>query len=244
MPPHGFKYIETPLEVLLEPDSATLNGDTTALEGFTDSFSNYGSAAPLAAFIEAISNAFSATFRITSRPSCREVPAGCEVPIGEGHTPVAWGDEEFVLGTFKFSSQTGPNNTSEEYEHLEGNADGYIFWFYRKNSQGILLDAQYIELFCDLDDTVSPAVNRWYVYQTVYCYEDGASGLPHSIDEWIGTIPTYESTGCHNIAVGDPVPIGTADLERVPGFPVSYFGATCVPPAPIPLEIQAPCGGG
>jgi len=196
--------------------------------------------------VDAILDSTTYTFRITSRPACNTIDADCEVPIGEGNTPVVWDDAEFVLGTFEFSSYTGPNNTSEEYEHTGGGsgtvAYPYVFTFYRRDSQGVALDAQFIELFCDLDDAVTPPVNRWYVRQTVYCYENGAGG-PYSVDEWIGTIPSYASVSCGNIAAGDPVPVGTADLERLPGYPVSYSGATCVPPAPIPLELYAPCTG-
>lgn len=239
--PSKYHVIETPV-------TFTADGTTTSLGGYTanntTSDGDYASTAQ--AIGENLRDALTATFRITSRPSCHEVPADCEVPIGEGNTLVVWDREEFVLGTFSFSSYTGPGNTSEEFDHSEGDsgtaAYPYLFAFHRRNAEGITLDSQLIELFCDVDDTVSPPVSRWYVHQTVYCYEDGAGG-PYSIDEWIGTIPTYESGGCHNIAAGDPVPIGTADLEHVPGYPVNFLGATCVPPAPMPLELKAPCGG-
>lgn len=177
-------------------------------------------------------------------PNPPDPPSGvCDVPIGEGNTTVVWGQAEFVLGTYEASAHDGPDNTLEFYEHIDGGAgttsNPYLFVFTRTDITGTTeLEQQFIELFCAVDDTVTPPVSRWYVRQTVYCVD----GAGYSVDDFTGEIPTYPSASCGNISVGDPVPVGIADLERNAGYPTSVFGATCVPPTPINLELKAPCG--
>jgi hypothetical protein len=195
--------------------------------------------------VDDILDGVSYTFRITSRPTCRTVPADCDVPIGEGNTRVFWGGEtpEFVLGTPELMSVTDPvTNDLLYYEHLGGIGtivNPYKFFFYRTDNPNTqTLEQQYLDLYCESDNNVSPPVTAWYVvHQTIkYC------AGPFTVDQWAGTIDTYAAPeNCGNISAGDPVPIGEPTMERSIGYPQDSTGG-CGATAPrIRFEIQAPC---
>jgi len=187
---------------------------------------------------------FAATFRITSRPSCKTVPADCDVPIGEGNTRVIWGgtSAEFVLGTPELIVTTDPvTNDLLYYEHQGGSGTivyPYKFFFYRTDNPNTqTLEQQYLDLYCESDNNVSPPVTAWYVvHQTIKIC--GA----FTVDQWAGTIDTFAAPeDCGNISAGDPVPIGEPTMERSSGYPQDSSGG-CGDPAPrIRFEIQAPC---
>lgn len=232
------KSITTPLEF-------TLSLETTSFGDYdqTNDILQFGPYEDLLQSI--IDKEFNATFRITSRPTCRSVPADCDVPIGEGNTRVFWGGEtpEFVLGTPELMSVTDPvTNDLLYYEHQGGIGtivNPYKFFFYRTDNPNTqTLEQQYLDLYCESDNNVSPPVTAWYVvHQTIkYC------AGPFTVDQWAGTIDTYAAPeNCGNISAGDPVPIGEPTMERSIGYPQDSTGG-CGATAPrIRFEIQAPC---
>jgi hypothetical protein len=241
------RHISTPLTI-------TLSGDGTCSLGNLDMISDGGIGVtgglppefPYAQdAVDDILDGVSYTFRITSRPTCRTVPADCDVPIGEGNTRVFWGGEtpEFVLGTPELMSVTDPvTNDLLYYEHLGGIGtivNPYKFFFYRTDNPNTqTLEQQYLDLYCESDNNVSPPVTAWYVvHQTIkYC------AGPFTVDQWAGTIDTYAAPeNCGNISAGDPVPIGEPTMERSIGYPQDSTGG-CGATAPrIRFEIQAPC---
>ena len=246
MPPDGFKYINTPLTLELSRSSVSVNGSAQSLDPEDSfSFANPGyEPSATAAFVSELADAFTTTFRITSRPTCKTVPADCDVPIGEGNTRVFWGGAtpEFVLGTPELASTTDPvTNDLLYHEHQGGSGTAvypYKFFFQRTdNPPENLLEQQYVDLYCDTDATVSPYVQRWYVVHETFKYCGGFTW-----DKWAGTIDTYGAPeDCGNISAGDPIPIGEPTMERSSGYPQLSAGG-CGDPAPrIRFEIQAPC---
>ena len=190
---------------------------------------------------------FEATFRITSRPSCRIAPSDCEVPL-QGNRIIYFGtaaDRDFVLGTPK-STTTGPisGGVTVNYEHY-GTASGTTAdpWVFNakivRDEDNRTIEEHNVELFCGLDESASPAVSRWYIREYTYCTPEFGQ---QTTGQWISVVESYTaSNDCNGIAVGDPVPIGSPDYEEVDGYPVVDFGDPCVPPAPIGLEITDLC---
>jgi hypothetical protein len=242
--PYGF--LDTPVEV-------TASGITTSLGDYspeyttTNTFPGLNFSGDAASIGESIREAMTATFRITSRPSCQPVPADCDVPLADNRI-ITFGtatERDFILGTPKFTT-TGPqaNDLIWNYEHY-GGAGGTTTdpWVFNakliRDADNRIIEEHNLELFCALDDSVSPAVSRWYVREFTYCTPEAGQ---QTTGQWIGVVESYESTNaCNEIAVGDPVPIGFPAYEAVDGYPVVDFGVPCDPPAPIGLEITDYC---
>ena len=245
LPGDRFNYIKTPLDIVVQKDKATIAGVEYPLTVYLSAPGQPElSRAPL---VDEVVDAFSATFRISSRSSCATVPADCDVPIDEGNTRVFWGGEtpEFVLGTPETSVTTDPvTNDLLHYEHLAGGSGTavypYKFFFERTdNPPENLLEQQYVDLYCESDNNVNPPVTAWYVVHETFKYCGGFTW-----DKWAGTIDTYGAPeDCGNISAGDPVPIGEPTMERIGGYPL-YSAGGCGDPAPrIRFEFQAPCSG-
>lgn len=268
-PGDGVRYARTPIELTFLQGGVSVDGVLYAYTESTDVFfdadvsppirydSFEGRANPSAVLVKNILNTFNPTFRITSRQSCREVPADCDVPIGNGDMTVAIatnpalpvGDpqnDRFILGTATVHQGSGPNNTTIRTEHFGAAAgdsgDPYLFLYQVKNQAGNILQEQYIELFCATDNAVSPPVSRWYVSIETLCYPNPGYGW--TIDEWIGQVASYESPGSYvGINEGDPVPLGEPDLVHSAGYPFLTPGGTyCEPPAPARFTLSI--GGG
>lgn len=232
---------QTPLEF-------TMSIETTSFGNYEEDVLFGGNYGPYQDVLDSLlETEFSATFRITSRPSCTTVPADCDVPIGEGNTHVFWGREtpDFVLGTPGSALYSDPvTNDLLYYEHLAGGSGTavypYKFFFERTdNPPENLLEQQYVDLYCESDNNVNPPVTAWYVVHETFKY-CGA----FTWDKWAGTIDAYGAPeDCGNISAGDPVPIGEPTMERIGGYPLHSSGG-CGDPAPrIRFELEAPCGG-
>lgn len=245
MPPNGFRYINTPLTLELSRSSVSVNGSTQSLN--PEDFYSFADASLIADFVSEIADAFTTTFRITSRPSCRSVPADCDVPL-EGNRIITFGaaaDRSFVLGTPK-STTTGllDGGVTVNYEHYGTaggtTADPWVFNAKRvRDEDNRTIEEHNVELFCGLDESVSPAVSRWYVREFTYCTPEFGQ---QTTGQWISVVGSYQAANdCNGIAVGDPVPIGSPDYEQVDGYPVVDFGDPCVPPSPIGLTITDLC---
>jgi hypothetical protein len=239
--PGGKKVIQTPFVI-----EATSTSTTLGAWGYNDEMSGGPDAAMLGDIVNQVLGNLSATFLITARPTCRSVPADCDVPIGEGNVRVFWGGAtpEFVLGTPESAEYTDPvTNDLLQYEHQGGSGTAvypYKFFFQRTdNPPENLLEQQYLDLYCQSDNNVSPPVTAWYVVHETFKYCDGFTW-----DKWAGTIDTYGAPeDCGNISAGDPVPIGEPTMERIGGYPLLSSGG-CDNPAPrIRFELEAPCGG-
>ena len=232
---------QTPLEFTMSIETTSFgNYEEEALFG-----GNYG---PYQDVLDSLlETEFITTFRITSRPSCRTAPSDCEVPL-QGNRIIYFGtaaDRSFVLGTPK-STTTGllDGGVTVNYEHY-GTAGGTTAdpWVFNakivRDEDNRTIEEHNVELFCGLDESVSPAVSRWYVREFTYCTPEFGQ---QTTGQWISVVESYTaSNDCNGIAVGDPVPIGSPDYEEVDGYPVVDFGDPCVPPAPIGLEITDLC---
>ena len=205
---------------------------------------DFGDSSAVLALVEA--QGFDATFRITSRPSCRSVPADCNVPL-EGNRIITFGaaaDRSFVLGTQKSTTTGLLDGLTVNYEHYGTaagtTADPWVFNAKTVREEDNRTIAEHnVELFCGLDDSVSPAVSRWYVREFTYCTPEFGQ---QTTGQWISVVGSYQANNeCNGISIGDPVPIGSPDYEEVDGYPVVDFGDPCVPPAPIGLTITDLC---
>lgn len=246
-----FSVPQEPGRVLHTPVTVSADKDGTSL-GDYDSVTetSCGDLQGLAESIgHQIRDALTATFRITSRPACNNIPADCNVPI-EGRIVYFPRDGVAVYGYELGTPKTDVYDFGAwEFAH-DGVANGtaespYVFNAkkFAENPAGFILEEHNLEVFCALDDTVTPPVSRWYVRETVYCSPDFST---LTTDQWISEIPSFPEPNrdvpCAGIDAGDPVPVGVPEYERVDGYPITNYGAGCVPPSPIGLNIQDSCG--
>jgi hypothetical protein len=239
--PGGKKVIQTPLVI-----EATSTSTTLGAWEYSDEMSGGPDAAMLEVIVNQVLDNLAATFRITSRPSCRTVPTDCSVPL-EGNRIITFGaaeDRSFVLGTQKSTTTGLLDGLTVNYEHY-GTAAGTTAdpWVFNaktvREEDNRTISEHNVELFCGLDDSVSPAVSRWYVREFTYCTPEFGQ---QTTGQWISVVGSYQANNeCNDISVGDPVPIGSPDYEEVDGYPVVDFGDPCVPPSPIGLTITDLC---
>lgn len=245
----AFKFITTPLTFTIDKNGSSLGGSFTTTGLIVSPDNTATSIVNLVQTTgEAVRDALAATFRITSRPACTNIPADCDVPI-EGrivyfpkNSVAVYGYEfgtpktdVYDFGAWEFAHDGVANGTAES---------PYVFNAkkFAENPAGFILEEHNLEVFCALDDTVTPPVSRWYVREFVYCTP--AFGR-QTTDQWISEILTYpepdRETPCEGVSAGDPVPVGITEYERVDGYPIVDFGEPCDPPPPIGLQITDGC---
>jgi hypothetical protein len=229
-------YASTRVSQISTPVEFTLSLDTTSFgdyESTVTSARNTGDCSDL--FDAVIGEGFSATFRITSRPNCN--PVGCDCTEDISGLKVFWYRADFILYTPQSWSYSGNDPFIELYEYYGGNGTAgtpYEFRYERYDATiNYLYEKQEAYLWCAMDDTVDPPVNRWYVRQQATCYTrdpDTFALLASTLDSWIGHLDCYEAGQCDPINEGDIIPWGTPEMEREPGFPVDTLGVGCEPP--------------
>lgn len=236
------------LKISLPPDFS-VSPSTTSL-GAYDSVEVVGQSGPVpSAVVDAVGALPDlATFRITSRPACNDIPADCEVPI-EGRV-VYFPRDGVAVYAYEFGTPKTDvyDFGAWEFAH-DGVANGtaespYVFNAkkFAENPAGFILEEHNLEVFCALDDTVTPPVSRWYVREFVYCTPEFGR---QTTDQWISEIPSYPEPArdvpCEGVNAGDPVPVGSPSYQRVDGYPIVDFGDPCDPPPPIGLQITDGC---
>lgn len=248
MPPNGFLYIQTPMTVVVERANATANGIETA---FTEAiWSGTGGAdQDLIAFVEALADAASFTFRITSRPNCDSpVTCNCDaslrgmnVTLGNlksitNSTPLSWGVDssqvDFVrLRSDQIISWQGPFGF---YEYEQSDPDG------PRDGDGNCtrrLWYQRAELYCDVIDGVA----QWFVLFTSFrdIYDEAGTSTHRSYDQWAGKIDCFKA--CEDldnyIDADESVPMGEP-------YEIEYLGRTtvtgyleCEPPPRLTIRL-------
>lgn len=241
MPPNGFLYFETPMDVVVERAHATANG---AEYPFTEViWSDTGGADPaLIAFVEALADASSFTFRITSRPNCEpEIYCDCTA-ITEGLTISVLGAADFIW------------NQEEQYQTYTDLANFYSYSYSPQgpgNEARIVIEkwnlsitetyARWtIDIFCEAVPSGIPSPYRWYGSQLVECFEYDAG----SVVNW--TKKTYmgyfnceaDPCGTNGRSLGDLYPAGPwRDGELVSEVTPDTYGP-CAPPLPYDFRVD------
>lgn len=211
MPPNGFKYIETPFDVLIERDSATLNGEETALRKNQAALDAFGSAEQLGEFIEAISGVFSATFRITSRPSCATTDCSCSASLAG--TTMSFNGETFTIG-----NEPNPTRgvTTQTWLFTDGATPSITYEVYDATFTQIQVRI-IAELFCssDEEDPNIPTGGQptWWLiaYSDCFTWENGVV-TEATRDTWLGPYACYEHCG-EFLPFGSPYPYLRIDSE-------------------------------
>lgn len=186
--------------------------------------------------------AFSASFRISQRPSCRIVACNCGTDL-DGLKATFQG-VELTLGTSY--DQTFPEDGYDR-RITHGSSFGvYYFTQYEILPGNLFRDELNIELFCDTDEDADPPVSRWYARFISKCrvIDEFTNITAETTRTEIGYFVCGESAGCGGRASGDPIPLGEAtEIEEEPGSPVTTDGLdACEPPTRASLSLSEDCG--
>jgi len=223
-----YRVIDAPFEF-----SAT--AFTTSLGDYDSTYENkseFGLSGIAAEIGEAIRDALSATFRITSRDNC-EPPVACNCDASLGGMMVLLGNlkslsvnpEYYEVGSSLVDFvQMDPDQTVSwqgpfgfyEYTQLDpdGPQDGNGNFTRR-------LWYQRAELYCDVIDGVA----QWFVLFTSFrdIYDEAGTSTHRSYDEWVGKIDCRKA--CEDldnfIDKDEPVPMGEP-------YDIEYLGRTTV----------------
>lgn len=234
-----FTTLDTPVEF-------TADGTTTSLgayQAFSDESSGT-SAAEVQEIRDAVRDVLTATFRITSRPSCQTVECSCNslTIYGTAWTfsqggltrEYAWGDEQAEWGD------------SPYYIYWDGVGTFYLTRYdpdsYVTGIGGLMTEFHVVEFSCS---TIN-GVPTWTATITSECfqYNNVPNQTHHSTDTWVGSIECYEACPDEWHGDGAPIPIGElVDVEYLgrttePGY------SACDPPARVTVsgrQVIAPC---
>lgn len=191
-----------------------------------------------------------ATFRITSRPSCRTVECNCQTNL-QG-TAWTFSQGGLVRECAWSTNDQGGDNSFQEW----GDSPYYIYWdgggsFYLERFDpetyvtgigGLVTERHITEFGC----TEIDGVPTWTVTITSECfqYNDIPNQTHHSTDTWVGKLLCYESCEDNYHEAGTPLPIGElVDVEYI-GRVTEFGYSECTPPARITVsgrQIVAPC---
>jgi hypothetical protein len=234
MPPNGFKYINTPLTLELSRSSVSVNGSTQSLdpEDF-QSFANYGyDASSISAFVSEIADAFTATFRITSRPSCK--PTGCACGQSLAGISLQLYGQTFIVGNEPDPDRTLGNEVWNYTDSTMSPVIEYTVW------DAFFLEEQYkvvAEVFCEsepqADGNVGPAgEDAWYLIIYSDCFEwEGGVVVSQTRDTYVGVYDCYEH--CDKfLPSGTPPEMYLVSSVTTPGLD------SCSPMAATPIVID------
>jgi hypothetical protein len=238
----------TPITFTVSNASAGLTSWNPALT-FDNSVGDQSRVTPC--FNQLVDN-FAATFRITSRPSCKTV--GCSGNAFLDGMYVTFGNLlQFPYGASIFDSVVLDSSLSQVYP--AGDADDLIYWvgpfgYYEytqydphgpQDNDGRytrLLWQQKAELVSDVID----GVQQWVVIFTSLrkIYDEDGIVTHESYDEWVGKIDCYEA--CEDlynyIHAGDSVPMGEPyDIEYI-GRTTAVARLECEPPPHATISIR------
>lgn len=239
------KVISTPLSITVE------NNETSLGDWSQDSVVSDG---PEASLCESIANqlltAYSATYRITSRPNC-DSPVTCNCAASLGGMNVTLGNLKSITNNSILPSW-GVDSSLVDFVRLR--SDQIISWqgpfgFYEyeqsdpdgpRDGDGNCtrrLWYQRAELYCDVIDGVA----QWFVLFTSFrdIYDEAGTSTHRSYDQWAGKIDCFEA--CEDldnfIDEDEPVPMGEP-------YDIEYLGRTtvtgyleCEPPPRLTIRL-------
>lgn len=185
---------------------------------------------------ESIRDAFSYTFRITSRQSCQSAPCSCSAAAGTEWT---------------FSNGTRSKTFTHGIDEVEwGGSPYYWSWdgvgylvleifdpdTYVTGIGGLVLERHTVQISCDTVDDIS----TWLASVTSQCLQyDNVPQITHdSIDEWAGSLDCVPGCEDEHRAAGDPVLDGElVDVEYL-GRSTAVGTTECSPPARLSISVK------
>jgi hypothetical protein len=175
-----------------------------------------------------VDTGFSATFRVTSRPSCRE--AGCTCGPELYGLQLTLGYFTATIGEYFFFENDATYRMSSA---LQNNGWSIVLW--EKDSEWRFTKMRRVDLYCN-SSSGSPT---WYAYIRTRCieYDNEGRSIHDSTDSWMGTIDCYESCEFsaddsgglpRSRAAGDSIPLG--DVQNVEYLGRENGQPECDPP--------------
>jgi hypothetical protein len=240
-------------QVLDTPASVTADGTATSLGAYTANTSaSYGDYSSTAQAIgEALRDALTATFRITSRRNC-EPPVTCNCNASLGGMLVDLGNLTSASSSTPSSYQV--SSSLIDFVWMYDRTDQTVSWqgpfgyyeYQQLDSSGPLdgdgnctrrLWYQRAELYCDVIDGVA----QWFVLFTSFrdIYDEVGISTHRSYDQWAGKIDCFKA--CEDldnfIDEDEPVPMGEP-------YDIEYLGRTtvtgyleCEPPPRVTISF-------
>ena len=240
------RFIDAPVEF-----SAT--AFTTSLGDYDSTYENkseFGLSGIAAEIGEAIRDALSATFRITSRPKCNNVACNCAAPLGGMYVDLG----NLISATSSSTSEYQVNSSLVDFVWMYDRSDETVSWQgpfglyeYDQNDPDGPQDGngkftrrlwrQRAELYCDVIDGVA----QWFVLFTSFrdIYDEAGFSTHRSYDEWVGKIDCFKACEDLNnyIEADEPVPMGEP-------YDIEYLGRTteagyleCEPPPRLTIRL-------
>ena len=181
-------------------------------------------------------DSFSATFRITSRRSCRSAPCSCTAAAGTEWT---------------FSNGTRSKTFTHGADDVEwGGAPFYWSWDgvgylvleifdpadYVPGIGGLVIERHTVQITCDTVDDVS----TWMASVFSQCIQyDNVPQITHeTYDEWAGVLECVPGCEDEHRAAGDPVLDGDlVDVEYL-GRSTAVGTTECTPPPRISISVK------
>ena len=241
-------FVTTPITFTVSNESAGLTSWNPALTFDT----SIGDQSRVTSCFNQLVDNFSATFRITSRPSCKTVDCSGNAFLDGMY--VTFGNLlQFPYGASAFDSVVLDSSLSQVYPDRD--ADETIYWvgpfgYYEytqydpdgpEDNDGRytrLLWQQKVEIVSDVIDQVQ----QWVVIFTSLrkIYDEDGIATHESYDEWVGKIACYEA--CEDldnyIDAGDSVPMGEPyDIEYI-GRTTAVARLECEPPPQATISIR------
>jgi hypothetical protein len=236
-PGNRFRYIKTPLDITVDSDGVTVGGEffpntNTVIDPcgpdpvFGEDFRD---------FINSTVDRHTATFRITSRPSCQAVDCSCGQNLS-GVSLRLYG-ETFTVGNEPNPTRGGQQQTWDYTDSTSNPVIEYKVW-----NQSITEEKYYVhaEVFCDSEQQAGGVVgpfgkDAWYLTLTSDCFEwEDGSVVAQTRNTYVGAYSCYES--CEkSLPSGTPllmylvssVDLNVGTCSPLPAAPVIISPADC-----------------
>jgi hypothetical protein len=185
---------------------------------------------------EAIRDAFSYTFRITSRQSCQSSPCSCSAAAGTEWTfSNGTRSKTFAYGTDEVEWGASPFYWSWDgvgYLVLEiFDPDDYV-----PGLGGLVIERHTVQITCDTVDDVSTWMAS--VFSQCIQYNNVPQITHETYDEWAGVFECVPGCEDEHRAAGDPVLDGElVDVEYL-GRSTAVGTTECTPPPRIAISVK------
>lgn len=184
--------------------------------------------------MSAIADAFTTTFRITSRPNCKP-PVECFCSQSLTGLQVDFDGYTYTIG--EEVDQWDDFDTYGIYRQAFGNVNAYTINHYTTDEFNIAsFSRRQIDIYCETVD----GVPTWRAFFRTWCYSYDAFNVNNGTteDQWMGGFLCYEA--CEDLEndrqTDDPIPLN--DPVEVEYLGRETIGTACTPPARPSLTIR------
>ena len=234
-PRSGYRHIQTPLDISINLDGVTVGGAFFA----NDEAVSYSCVDPDPEFVDFVNRTVdehAATFRITSRPSCKINDCSCGQSLA-GISLQLYG-ETFTVGN-EPQPLRGPGLYAGQYqwEYTDSTSSPVVDYYQWDDLFENITKYVRAEIFCSSEqqgggNVGPPDKDAWYLIIYSHCYEwDGVNQVSQTTDTYVGVYECYEH--CDKfLPSGTPPEMYLVSSVTTPGLD------SCSPLAATPIVID------